>query len=121
MSRTAVPACRRLSLVLCLCLALPPMRVSAQTAYDKGEFATRRERVLAGMPDGIAVITVFNVEPILEIPDRKIHIRLEDTIVVTDTGADNLTAAVPAEVDPLYALIRQKEVNSAPLADRTSR
>ena len=24
--------------------------------------------------------TVFNVEPILEIPDRKIHIRLEDTM-----------------------------------------
>jgi Xaa-Pro aminopeptidase len=65
--------------------------------------------------------TVFNVEPILEIPDRKIHIRLEDTILVTDTGADNLTAAVPAEVEPLYALIRQKGVNSAPLADRTSR
>jgi Xaa-Pro aminopeptidase len=65
--------------------------------------------------------TVFNVEPILEIPDRKIHIRLEDTIVVTDTGADNLTAGVPAEVEPLYALIRQKGVNSAPLADRKSR
>jgi Xaa-Pro aminopeptidase len=65
--------------------------------------------------------TVFNVEPILEIPDRKIHIRLEDTIVVTDTGADNLTAGVPAEVEPLYALIRQKGVNSAPLADRPSR
>jgi peptidase M24-like protein len=65
--------------------------------------------------------TVFNVEPILEIPDRKIHIRLEDTIVVTDTGADKLTAAVPAEVEPLYALIRQKGVNSVPLADRTSR
>jgi len=41
--------------------------------------------------------TVFNVEPILEIPDLKIHIRLDDTIVVTDTGADNLTAGVPGE------------------------
>jgi Xaa-Pro aminopeptidase len=65
--------------------------------------------------------TVFNVEPILEIPDRKIHIRLEDTVLVTDAGADNLTAAVPAEVDPLYALIRQRGVNSAPLADPTNR
>ena len=65
--------------------------------------------------------TVFNVEPILEFPDRKIHIRLEDTILVTETGADNLTAAVPAEVEPLYALIRQRGVNSAPLAERTSR
>jgi len=65
--------------------------------------------------------TVFNVEPILEFSDRKIHIRLEDTILVTETGADNLTAAVPAEVEPLYGLIRQRGVNSAPLADRTSR
>ena len=56
MSRSAVPARHRLGLVLCLCLALPPMRISAQTAYDKGEFAARRERLLAGMPDGIAVI-----------------------------------------------------------------
>jgi Xaa-Pro aminopeptidase len=65
--------------------------------------------------------TVFNVEPVLEIPERKLHIRLEDTIVVTATGADNLTAGVPADVEPLYALIRQRGVNSAPLADRTSR
>ena len=65
--------------------------------------------------------TVFNVEPVLEIPARKIHIRLEDTVLVTETGAENLTAAVPAEVEPLYALIRQRGVNSAPLADRTSR
>ena len=65
--------------------------------------------------------TVFNVEPILEIPDRKIHIRLEDTMIVTDTGAENVTAGVPAEVEPLYALIRQRGVNSAPLADRTDR
>jgi Xaa-Pro aminopeptidase len=62
--------------------------------------------------------TVFNVEPILEIPERKIHIRLEDTIVVTATGADNLTAAVPADIEPLYALIRQRGVNSAPQRER---
>lgn len=65
--------------------------------------------------------TVFNVEPILEIPDRKIHIRLEDTVLVTDAGAENLTAGVPAEVEPLYALIRQRGVNSAPLAGNATR
>ena len=65
--------------------------------------------------------TVFNVEPILEIPDRKIHIRLEDTVLVTDTGAENVTAGVPAEIEPLYALIRQRGVNSAPLCRRASR
>jgi Xaa-Pro aminopeptidase len=55
---------------------------------------------------------VFNVEPILQFPEQKIHIRLEDTVVLTDNGPENLTAAVPAEVDPLYALIKEKGVNS---------
>jgi len=59
--------------------------------------------------------TVFNVEPILEFPDRKLHVRLEDTIIVTETGAENVTAGVPAELEPLYALIKQRGVNSAPL------
>ena len=38
---------------------------------------------------------VFNVEPLLEIPDKKIHMRLEDTVVVTESGAANMTAADP--------------------------
>lgn len=58
---------------------------------------------------------VFNVEPILQFPERKIHLRLEDTIVLTEQGPENLTAAVPAEVEPLYALIREKGVNSGPV------
>ena len=55
---------------------------------------------------------VFNVEPILQFPERKIHIRLEDTVVLTEKGPENLTAEVPAEVEPLYALIKEKGVNS---------
>ena len=63
-----------------------------------------------------AVGTVFNVEPVLQFPERKIHIRLEDTIVLTDKGAENVTAAVPAELEPLYALIKEKGVNSTAVA-----
>jgi Xaa-Pro aminopeptidase len=62
-----------------------------------------------------AVGVVFNVEPILQFPDRNIHLRLEDTVVLTERGPENLTAAVPAELEPLYALIREKGVNSTPL------
>jgi len=32
--------------------------------------------------------TVFNVEPILQFPERKIHIPPEDTVIVTETGAE---------------------------------
>jgi Xaa-Pro aminopeptidase len=51
---------------------------------------------------------VFNVEPLLEFRDQKIHMRLEDTVLITPTGAENLTAGVPAEIDEVYALIKQK-------------
>ena len=58
---------------------------------------------------------VLNVEPILQFPERKIHIRLEDTVVLTEKGPENLTAAVPADLEPLYGLIREKGVNSTPV------
>jgi Xaa-Pro aminopeptidase len=49
---------------------------------------------------------VMAIEPILDTPDQQLHIRVEDTILVTATGAEVLTSAVPKEVDQLLALIR---------------
>ena len=54
---------------------------------------------------------VFNVEPLLEIPEKKIHMRLEDTVLVTPTGALNMTAGVPAALDEIYALVREKSLS----------
>jgi Xaa-Pro aminopeptidase len=54
---------------------------------------------------------VFNVEPLLELPDKKIHMRLEDTVLITPTGALNMTAGAPAGLDEIYALIRQKALS----------
>ena len=53
---------------------------------------------------------VFNVEPILEDKDKKIHIRLEDTIVITATGAENLTPQSPVEPADIYKLMKEKGV-----------
>jgi hypothetical protein len=41
--------------------------------------------------------------------------------VLTEKGPENLTAAVPAELEPLYALIREKGVNSTPVAQRAGK
>jgi Xaa-Pro aminopeptidase len=57
---------------------------------------------------------VYNVEPLLEIPEKKIHMRLEDTVLVTPTGAVNMTAGVPAALEEVYALIRQKSLSVIP-------
>jgi Xaa-Pro aminopeptidase len=58
----------------------------------------------------LAAGVVYNVEPILEFPEKKIHMRLEDTVLITPSGAVNMTAGVPAGVEEIYALIRQKPI-----------
>src|SRR6478736_1681285 len=47
---------RRIGMVLCLLTTLAPLRLPAQERVDTAEFAARRARLMAGIPDGIAVI-----------------------------------------------------------------
>jgi Xaa-Pro aminopeptidase len=54
---------------------------------------------------------VYNVEPLLEIAEKKIHMRLEDTVLITPTGAVNMTAGAPAGLDEIYALVRQSALS----------
>ncbi|MFH1764620.1 MAG: Xaa-Pro peptidase family protein [Gemmatimonadota bacterium] len=48
---------------------------------------------------------VIAVEPIIDIPEENLHIRIEDTILVTDAGPVVLSAHVPKEVDEVLALV----------------
>lgn len=48
---------------------------------------------------------VLAIEPILDMPDERLHVRIEDTVLVTASGAEILTTAVPKEVEELLALM----------------
>jgi len=50
---------------------------------------------------------VFNVEPLLDIPEKHVHVRLEDTVVVTQNGHEWLTSGSPRDVQDLYSLYDQ--------------
>lgn len=50
----------------------------------------------------------FNVEPLIQDEKMQVHMRLEDTVLITATGAENMTADVPAGLEEIYALQRQK-------------
>ena len=50
---------------------------------------------------------VIAVEPIIEIADKQLHVRIEDTVLITDGAPVILSAAVPKEVDDVLALMKQ--------------
>ena len=50
---------------------------------------------------------VMAIEPIIDLPEQQLHVRIEDTILVTPTGAEILTPGLPKEIDELLALIKR--------------
>ncbi len=51
---------------------------------------------------------VFTIEPAMQIPDEHLGIRLEDMILITETGYENLSASVPIEIDAIEATMRKQ-------------
>jgi Xaa-Pro aminopeptidase len=50
---------------------------------------------------------VFTIEPALTIADDRTYIRLEDVIVMTESGYENLSAFAPAEPDAIEKLMAE--------------
>ncbi len=48
---------------------------------------------------------VVTVEPIVEFPDKQMHFRIEDTILITDTGTEILSSGVPKEMTDVEKLV----------------
>jgi Xaa-Pro aminopeptidase len=56
---------------------------------------------------------IFTIEPALQIEDEHVGIRLEDMILMTDTGYENLSAAVPVEIDAIEKVMAQPGLSDA--------
>ncbi len=53
----------------------------------------------------VKVGQVVTVEPMIEFPDKHLHIRIEDTILVTENGPEVLTSGVPKEMAEIERLV----------------
>ena len=52
---------------------------------------------------------VFTIEPALTVPEDRIYIRLEDVIVITETGYENLSANVPETIEEIERTMSPKK------------
>jgi Xaa-Pro aminopeptidase len=59
---------------------------------------------------------VFTIEPALTIPEDRVYIRLEDVIVITETGYENLSESLPYEIADVEAAMsaRSSRPSTAP-------
>ena len=51
---------------------------------------------------------MFTIEPALTIPDERIYIRLEDAILITPTGYENMSGFVPFDIDGVERIMREE-------------
>lgn len=58
---------------------------------------------------------VFTIEPALQIPDEHVGLHLEDMLLITESGYENLSAFVPIEIDAIEKLMAQPGLSDAQL------
>ena len=51
---------------------------------------------------------IFTIDPMIWIPEEQLYIRIEDVAVVTETGAENLSAFVPSSIADIEKTIKEK-------------
>ena len=62
---------------------------------------------------------VFTVDPQMRVPEERLYIRVEDTVVVTQEGIENLTSLAPLELDDVEALMRDRSPLPRPVPPAT--
>jgi Xaa-Pro aminopeptidase len=50
---------------------------------------------------------VFTIEPALTIPEDRVYVRLEDMILITPSGYENMSAFAPVEIDAIEKLMAE--------------
>jgi Xaa-Pro aminopeptidase len=56
---------------------------------------------------------LFTIEPEMQIPSKHLGIRLEDVILMTETGYENLSAFVPIEMSDIEKLMAERGLSDA--------
>jgi Xaa-Pro aminopeptidase len=62
---------------------------------------------VGGGPSVLQPGMVFANEPFAVFPEENLGVRVEDTILITEDGCENLTAGIPREIEEIEALMKK--------------
>jgi len=82
-------------------------RYRTTPARSLGHFVGMEVHDVGGPYETLEPGMVFTIEPALTIPDDRVYVRLEDMILITETGYENLSASVPVEVADIEKLMAE--------------
>jgi Xaa-Pro aminopeptidase len=71
-----------------------------------------RGRPADGAPVMLVPGQLFTIEPALQVPEEGLAMRLEDALLVTATGVENLSAFVPLEIAAIERLMAEPGVSA---------
>ena len=71
-----------------------------------------RGRPADGAPVTLVPGQVFTIEPALQVPEEGLAMRLEDALLVTPTGYENLSAFVPLEIAAIEKLMAEPGISA---------
>jgi Xaa-Pro aminopeptidase len=63
---------------------------------------------------------VFTIEPAMRIPDEMVYIRTEDTLLITETGCENLSEFVPIEIEDIEKVMAEEGFVEKLLKDKAT-
>ena len=63
---------------------------------------------------------LFTIEPAMTIPDESLGIRLEDVLLITETGYENLSAFVPVEIAEIEKLMAEPGLSDSQMKTTTA-
>ncbi len=82
-----------------------------QPAYGAGHFVGMAVHDVGDYSIPFEAGMVIAVEPIIEIVDEDLHVRIEDTVLITEDGPEILSSAVPKELEEVLALVGKGSAN----------